>query len=303
MTIMKDKFMILLAALTLMMAFTACGEKGEDDPDWKKKDVVFTTELMNHVYDASADKVYELTTTTNKLVFHRVNNTADLTLVPGEAAFPGLTLQLAGLKLELDGDTGRYGYKSATTSNNRVTNLVLNVDFNEQSLDVHYVVDGKVTVTSQMPQVFYLANQSILSYKNGTDSIDKSSIYQFDIDTKSMTATMHLGPLANTKLLLKFETIIARNMPITVTKEGITIECEKPTVVSEYRRRDSSTGSPTVVDALDNSGYQKFPIADFRAKLMFMEGKHETSFMIGRDDEGTKWSVKGTGQTYIEKAF
>lgn len=296
--IMKEKFMILLAALALMVSFSACNSS--DEPDWKKRDVTFKANLLNHVYDSSTDKCYDLSMAENTLVFHRKDNTADITLVPGDAAFPGVSFQINGVKMDLDKDSGRYTYKSTTTPNNRVTNIAFTVDFNEQVIEVHYTVDGHTRVVSQASQVFYLSNQSVLGYNDGKDSVDKTSIYQFDIDTQSMTATMHMGPLTNTKLLLVFDNIIVRNVPITVTKDGISLENPAPETVSVYERIDRKEGTYTTVDARDDKGYQKFPVIDFKAHLMFDADVHETSFKIGRDDENTKWSVKASGQRYIE---
>lgn len=298
---MKEKLTILLAMLAIVFSLASCG--GEDDPSWQKRDVTFKTNLLNHVYDSSTDKVYELTTAMNTLVFHRKDNTADVTLVPGEAAFPGLTFQLTGIKLELDSESGRYTYKGTTTPNSRITNFSFIVDFNEQSMEAHYTVDGKVRVVSQLPQVFFLANASTLTYRDGKESVDKASVYQFDIDTESMTATMHIGPLTNTNLVILFETIIARSIPVTVTKDGIVLESAAPVTVSQYGRYDSSAGTLTTVDAADDKGYQKFPIVNLKATLMLDANTHETSFKMGRDDESTKWGVKATGQTYSSSKF
>lgn len=292
--------MILLAALALMMSFTACNS--EDDPEWKKRDVTFNTSLMNHVYDFQADKVYDLSTTPATLVFHRKDNTGDITLVPGDA-LPGVTLQINGAKFELDEDSGRYIYKATATSNSRVTDMTFVADFNEQSLEAHYTVDGHMNVSSQLPQVFFLSNSNKLSYSNGTDSIDNTAVYQFDINTKAMTATMHMGPLTNTKLLILFENIIARNIPFTVTKDGLVLESPAPETVSVYGRIDKKEGTYTTTDARDEKGYQKFPIVDFKATLFLNGDVHETTFKMGRDDESTKWSVKATGKRYLDSKY
>lgn len=294
---MKGKFTILLSALCLILALGACGD---DNNGWQDRDVKFNVRLLNHVYDQSVDMVHPLTTSLNGLVFHRADNTADITLVPGDV-LPGVSFELKGVLLAIDGESGRYVYKSVETPNPRITNMSYTVDFNEQAIAAHYTIDGNIRVVSKLPQVFYLLNRSVLSYNDDSESVDNASIYQFDIDVKSMTATMHISPLTNTKNVLLFENIIVRGIPVKVTSVGLELEAEHPETVSVYNRIDHETGSLSTTDAADDRGYQKFPITNLKAELTLDMDSHETSFDMGRDDEGTKWNVEAMGSTYSNK--
>ena len=296
----KEKYVMLLAVLAMMLVLPACGN--DDEPGWKDRDVEFETQLLNHVYDTSAGDACTVTEAKNKLVFHRKALTADLHLLPGASELGGATFDLTGLKLTLDDESGRYSYVSATTPNPHITDIRLTVDFNEQAMDVYYTIDNRYRVMSTMPQVFFLGNTVKQTYDPKTSSIDNSCIFQFDIDSKSMTATVHISPLTNTKLALMFETIIMRGVPVEATAGGYALKSDRPVVVSVYRRIDSSAGTLTTTDARDSNGHQLYPMSGMKAKLSLVSGVHETTFTMGSVEEKTQpFTVQAKGTFYKEK--
>ena len=289
----KYNFVMMLVALAVMLVLPACGN---DEPDWRDRDVTAEYEMLNHVCDnGSADA--SVAKVKNKLVFHRADLTADVLM-----QLDGENLDVKDLKLKLDDETGRYTCSAASTSNSRITNLAMNVDFNEQSMDIYYTVDGKRRVMCTMPQVFFLGNSSTLTYDDGKTSNDKASIYTFDIDPASMTATMKVSPLTNEQVFLVFETIIARSIAVKATPDGYELEAERPEVVSVLRRIDSSAGTLTTTDARDSNGHQLYPMRGMKAKLSLVSGVHETTFTMGSVEEKTQpFTVKAKGSFYKEK--
>ncbi len=295
----KGKIAILFSALVMTLALAACGSD-DDDPDWRNRDYNVSYSTLNHVYDQASDHVYGLSTSTTAIVFHRSDNTADVTLVPG-SAMAGTSFAFTSLQFTLDEDSGRYTYKSTTTPNSRITNAVMTIDFNEQTFEAHYTVDGTVRVVQVNPEVFFLANKSVLTYSDASESSTSTALYQFAIDPTTMTARATVSELNNTKLALLFKTIIMRGVKVEATATGLELSSELPETVSEYYRADSSTGAATTIDAIDaTTGYQKFPVYNFKATLALDQGMHSTSLTMGRDDEGTTWTMRATGTTYSD---
>lgn len=302
---MKNKFMILLAALTLMMAFTACGEKSEDDPDWKKKDVVFTTEMLNHVYCYSigpnAGKV-QVAKGVQKVTFHRQTETADVVLNPSVPMLDGKTFTLTGLKLVKDADTGRYTYQNKEPLAG-ITNFYLLLDFNEQSIMLSYRVDDAYEVNVHMLRIAFGSNYSILSYSSGKASEDTESIFIFTIDPATMTATMKIAPLTNTEMFMRFHSIEVSGIDVKASENGFMLTATKPRVVSRYLRYNTTDGTDVKVDAPDTSGHQLFPVKNLNSYI-WVGGAHQTDFEMGSVDEGTKpFSVHAGGEMYKESPF
>lgn len=294
----REKITLFVALVAMMLILPACG--GDDEPEWNH-DVEFNPTLLNHVWDNTADKACELTTAKNYVTFHRGNISVDLKLYPGAQELGNAMFELKGLDVTVE-DYGLYSYKSATTSDPRITKLSFMVDFNEQAVTIYYTVDGRYDVVATMQEVFFLENSSTLTYDDASESVDASSIYQYTIDPASMTATMKVGPLTDTQIFLMFETIIARSIPVTVTRNGYELECPKPITVSVYRRIDSGAGTDTTTDAPDAEGHQKYPMTGMSSSISVVHGTHATHYTMGSVDEGTKpFGVEAAGKFYKTK--
>ncbi len=291
--------MTLLAALALVLSFSSCNS--EDDPDWKKRDVTMTVTTLSHMWNTSTDLLVSLNETENTVVFHRADETADLKLYAHAAQ--ATPYEVKGLKLVADKEDGRYTCHAATTTDNDVTDLSLTLDFNEQSVEVHYTVGKDLRVMSIMPEVFFLGNEMKQVFPKTAPLTDNRSIIQFDLNRfkDQITATMHLAPIVNIELETWFDNLIVRDIPVTVTRDGFIMEAPAPETVSVYRRYDSSTGSATTTDARDSKGYQRFPVTDLKVTINLAKGTHETMFNMGRDDEGTKWAINVKGKRYADK--
>lgn len=306
MTIMKDKLMIMLAMLTMVIAFTACGEKNEDDPEWKKKDVVFAPEMLNHVYcygGTSHDLgEIQIAKGVQKLTFHRQTETADIVLSPAVPMLAGKTYTLTGLKLKKDADTGRYTYQNeAPVAGISLFYMVL--DFNEQSMQMSYRVNDAYQVNTHMQEFAFANNSSILSYSNGKASEDKEGIYIFTIDPSTKTATMKIAPLTNTEMLMRFHSIEISGIDVELTQKGYELTATKPRVVSRYLRYNTTDGTDVKVDAPDTSGHQLFPVKNFNS-IVWVTGNHVTEFKMGSVEEGTKpFDVHAVGELYKEHLF
>lgn len=284
--------MTMLAVLA-MLVLASCNK---EDDSWRNRDVTVLVNLLNHVWDNTADKPEGLGMHRSTIVFHRGDMTADVNLVP----LSGKSYEIKGLSLQYSEDTGLYTCVATTTSSPDITDLKLVIDFNEQSVQAYYTLSGNYRVMATTEEVFFLKNSSTLTYTDGKTSNDKSSIYQFTIDPETMTATGFVGPLVNTKLLLLFEKIYVRKVPVTMTRDGYILEAAAPETVSVYNRDDSTMGTLSTIDARDDKGYQKFPITNFKVNVDLANGTHQTSFDMGRDDESTTFSVSAMGTTYKE---
>lgn len=295
---MKNKLMMLLAAMALVLSFSSCNK--EDDPDWKKRDVTMKVTTLNHMWNTSTDLLVSLNETENTVVFHRADETADLKLFAH--ASQATPYEIKGLKLVADKESGRYTCHAATTTDIDVSDLSLTVDFNEQSVEVHYTVGKDLRVMSTMPQVFFLGNEMKQVFPKTAPLTDNRSIIQFDIDRfkDNYTATMHLAPIVNIELATWFDNLIVRDIPVTVTRDGFIMEAPAPETVSVYRRIDSSAGTETTTDARDSHGYQRFPVTDLKVTVNLANGTHETSFKMGREDESTQWSLSVKGKKYAD---
>lgn len=295
----REKYLMLLAVLAMMLVLPACGN---DEPGWKDRDVEFPAEMLNHVYDNTLNQG-QVAKSKNKLVFHRSKLTADLQLQPAVPALGDAALDVKGLAMTVDEETGRYAIKASTTSNQRVTNLTATIDFNEQAMAIYYTVDGRYRVMATMTEVFFLGNSSTLNYDDGKASNDKESVYQFDIDPESMTATMKVAPLTNTQAILKFENIIARGISVEITKDGYNLKADSPLVVSILKRIDTSEGTLTTIDAPDEkTGRQLYPMRNMSAHLSLADGAHTTTFTMGSLADGTHpFTVQGKGNFYQDK--
>lgn len=292
----KKMFVKLLAVLAVMLVLPACGK---DEPGWKDRDVEFAPEMLCHVYDNTLNQG-QVANAKNKLLFHRSKLTADLHLQPGVPALGDAVMEVKDLKVTLDEETGRYSVKTSVTSNLRVTDLNATIDFNEQSMTIYYTVDGRYRVMSTMTEVFYLSNSSTLNYDNGKSSNDGASVYMFDIDPLSMTATMKVAPLTNTQAVLLFENIIARGISVEITKDGYNLKADSPLVVSILNRIDPSAGTLTTIDAPDEkTGRQLYPMKNMSAHLSLADGAHTTTFTMGSLADGTHpFTVNAKGVFY-----
>lgn len=305
---MKDKFMILLAALALMMAFTACGEKSEDDPDWKKKDVIFAPEMLNHVYcygGTSHDLgEIQIAKGVQKLTFHRQTETADIVLNPTVPMLAGKTYTLTGLKLVKDADTGRYTYENNAPLTG-ITNFYLVLDFNDQTMQMTYSVDKAYKVNVNMAELAFVVNKSTLGYSDGKASEDKEGIYLFTIDPAKKTATVKVVPLTNTEMLMRFHSIEISGIDVEATQQGYVLNAAKPRVISRYLRYNTTDGTDVKVDAPDANGHQLFPVKNFKSTLSVAGiGVHTTEFEMGSVEEGTKpFTVHAVGNYYREPPF
>lgn len=295
---MENKLMTLLAVMALVLSFSSCNK--DDDPDWKKRDITMKVTNLNHMWSTATDLCVSVNETENTLVFHRADETADLKLYAHSSQTT--PFEINGLKLVADKESGRYTCHAATTSDRDVTDLSLTVDFNEQCFEVHYTVGNDIRVMSGMPQLFFLGNEMKQVFPKGTPLTDNRSIIQFDMDMSklNMTATMHLAPIVNTDLVMWFDNLIVRDIPVTVTRDGFTLEAPAPETVSVYRRIDSSAGTETTTDARDSKGYQRFPVTDLKVTINMATGTHETSFKMGRADESTLWSISVKGKKYAD---
>lgn len=225
---MKHFHLIMCAAFLTLLA--ACGD---DEPGKRSGERTMQPTLINHIVD---------------------NNTGDVTI---EAVPYSFVLRTAGPSVgaTVQKGTERFtvsqcattspsaNFYNFTGSNGNVSFLNGIIDLNEGNFWCRYTLGGQYRVVATLPEVFFLSTTTTLSYDNGTSSSDASTMYQFNINPSSRTASITIMSLLHSQEERFFTTIVAHGANVALTAQGYRISIDDADCEAIFRRYDAGTGS------------------------------------------------------------
>lgn len=266
------KIAFFLSFLLLISAF-GCGNDEPDIP--RDRDIEIHPFQLFHIAGPNP------TTSLQKcdIIVHRKASTADLNL---NLPFNGTQVEsfaIRELPLTYDSDKNHYTSRTASTSNSRITNVILLIDCNDYIAEMSFVVDGTIQVMGTSNELFYDNVSTTMLFNDNTSYTASYGNFLFALHPDGNSANLNIGNLLHKKDLINYTSISLQGLSLTVTDNGYRITGEKvETNKGEYGRYDYSTGSPTT--PLGDSLYLRFENID--AKLNIIDNSMTSSWTMVR---------------------
>lgn len=232
------KKLIYLLAGVLVLTAVGCGDDEPVIP--RDRDIQFSTFELFHIDGTTPTASLEQCDVT----IHRKTEKADLNL---KVAVGGNvhSLALTDVALTYDSDKNIYNARTTTTSNSRVTNLVLAIDSNDYFATMSFLLDGTTQVIGTSSDLLYRMT-SHMTFSDLTTYTANNGKCLVSVHPDGQSANITLGDLLHEKDVMNYVNIALEGLPMNVTATGYHIATDQlVTEKGQYSRFDYSTGSPT----------------------------------------------------------
>lgn len=254
------KILSILSVFAMVMVMTSCS----NDEGGKGGDVTRSMKVINHIVNTKTSEVMPLTTSQIDYKINRDNMTLSLTI---RAKLDGAKESTVEFKdLTMTENKGVYSFKA---SGSGVEDLRGKLDFNEGTLRLNYNIDGKYRVIATTPEVFSTKCATSCVYGEGKSFTSNATMYQYNIDTESLTAKMVVMDFVDQsakRTLTNVKALTAAK--VTVTKDGYVIEAESLPTTTTYILNGKATTTTL------------YPIADLKATIDLENDKYDATFKL-----------------------
>ena len=231
---MKKLFYPIIALLAIFAV--ACGDDGPKID--RTRDVEFSVSLLSHVTGGEKPIAY-ISPSSFTLSQKRLTLDGLVTVNTDDHTFAQFVLEDFPLTKDENGNI--YRGKAATTSNTRLTDFSVVVNFDDQVVDLFYVVDGKLHVTATDPNLFFGGAKTVLNFDDGTSYNDDNVSYTLKLAPRDGTATLNVADLLYRQDYRYFDHIIAEELQAQVTNTGFTVAGQQILPRGDYRRAGSNS--------------------------------------------------------------
>lgn len=282
--IMKKLYSLIALACLLLL-----GSCGGDDPKSNNEMFSLTLKTLNHIVDLNTGTV--LAPTIGSHAF-KVNLNTSAIESQVTHTIPGVGAET--FSMSVSGANPSYGIYTFSGGTGAIGKLRGLIDLNEDATRLSYVVNDRYRVIATLPEVFFLATNTKLTYSDGTSSMSDGGIYQFEIDPANLTATIIVTTINHTKDVRYIKNITGKGATVEPTEYGYHITAENLATITNYQSGD-----------FEKTNFVGYPLITFDAKLDVVNGTMTVNFKMGRT-EVTEVSATGTvykDNTLIVNAF
>ena len=269
-----------------MTGVLMCTISCSDDDEPKRGDGVFTvnTPMINHIVNLNNGNVLGMSATHNKLSLDTTKHKASIELNYNDGS-GNKTVTLNGITAT----PTRLGFYTLKASDNtQLRDFSGYVDFNESAIRYSYTTNDGIRVISTIADVFFLKTWNTISYLDTTESTEMENVmYQFTLSPSTSTAIVKVMAIVHAKDMRFFNNMTANSVPVTVTRNGYTLEGQNIPTTSTFRNWTDSVGVPTFKTT------DKYPFKTFLAVVDLENDSINANFMMG--DSAV---VVATGRTY-----
>ena len=266
----------------VLMCIISCS----DDDEPKRGDGVFTvnTPMINHIVNLNNGNVLGMSATHNKLNLDTAKHKASIELNYNDGS-GNKTVTLNGITAT----PTRLGFYTLKASDNtQLRDFSGYVDFNESAIRYSYTTNDGIRVISTIADVFFLKTWNTISYLDTTEATEMENVmYQFTLSPSSSTAIVKVMAIVHAKDMRFFNNMTANSVPVTVTRNGYTLEGQNIPTTTTFRNWTDSVGMPTFKTT------DKYPFKTFNAVVDLENDSIIANFMMG--DSAI---VVATGRTY-----